>query len=46
MGDGVTERLVSDGDITEEVMAATRAMVPLRRLGSATDVAEAVCFRL
>lgn len=44
MGDGMTERLVAEGDFTEEVMAATRAMIPLRRLGSTADVAEAVCF--
>jgi NAD(P)-dependent dehydrogenase (short-subunit alcohol dehydrogenase family) len=44
MGDGMTERLVADGDVTDEVMAATRASIPLRRLGSTTDVAEAVCF--
>jgi NAD(P)-dependent dehydrogenase (short-subunit alcohol dehydrogenase family) len=44
MGDGMTERLVADGDFTEDVMAATRAMIPLRRLGSTADVAEAVCF--
>jgi 3-oxoacyl-[acyl-carrier protein] reductase len=44
MGDGMTERLLADGDFTAEVMAATRATIPLRRLGSTTDVAEAVCF--
>jgi NAD(P)-dependent dehydrogenase (short-subunit alcohol dehydrogenase family) len=44
MGDGMTERLVADGDFTEDVMATTRAMIPLRRLGSTADVAEAVCF--
>jgi NAD(P)-dependent dehydrogenase (short-subunit alcohol dehydrogenase family) len=44
MGDGMTERLVANGDFTEEVMAATREMIPLRRLGSTADVAEAVCF--
>jgi 3-oxoacyl-[acyl-carrier protein] reductase len=44
MGDGMTERLVADGDFTEEDLAATRATIPLRRLGSTADVAEAVCF--
>ena len=44
MGDGMTERLVADGDFTEEVLAATRRMIPLRRLGSTADVAGAVCF--
>jgi NAD(P)-dependent dehydrogenase (short-subunit alcohol dehydrogenase family) len=44
MGDGMTERLVETGDFTPEVMEATRKVIPLRRLGSAADVAEAVCF--
>jgi 3-oxoacyl-[acyl-carrier protein] reductase len=44
MSDGMTQRLVEDGDFTEEVMEATRKMIPMRRLGSAADVAEAVCF--
>jgi 3-oxoacyl-[acyl-carrier protein] reductase len=44
MADGMTERLLADGDFTEEAMAATRATIPLRRLGLTTDVAEAVCF--
>ena len=44
MGDGMTERLVATGDFTEKVMEATRQMIPMRRLGSSRDVAEAVCF--
>jgi NAD(P)-dependent dehydrogenase (short-subunit alcohol dehydrogenase family) len=44
MGDGMTERLLANGDFTEDVMDATRDMIPLRRLGSTADVAEAVCF--
>jgi 3-oxoacyl-[acyl-carrier protein] reductase len=44
MDDGMTERLVQTGDFTQAVMEATRKMIPMRRLGSSTDVAEAVCF--
>jgi 3-oxoacyl-[acyl-carrier protein] reductase len=44
MGDGMTERLVDTGEFTESVLEATRKMIPLRRLGSSADVAEAVCF--
>lgn len=44
MGDGMTETLVQTGDFTDAVMEATRKMIPMRRLGSSTDVAEAVCF--
>ncbi len=40
----MTEKLVETGDFTESVMEATRKMIPLRRLGAAQDVAEAVCF--
>jgi NAD(P)-dependent dehydrogenase (short-subunit alcohol dehydrogenase family) len=44
MADGMTERLVASGDFTPEVVEATRRMIPMRRLGAALDVAEAVCF--
>lgn len=44
MGDGMTRRLVETGDFTDSVMEGTRKMIPMRRLGSATDVAEAVGF--
>lgn len=44
MGDGMTQRLVDSGDFPESVMDATRKMIPMRKLGSAADVAEAVCF--
>ncbi|MFV0462586.1 MAG: SDR family NAD(P)-dependent oxidoreductase [Nostocoides sp.] len=44
MGDGMTERLMASGDFTEEVKEATRAMIPMRRLGAVVEVAEAVCF--
>lgn len=42
--DGMAERLVASGDLTEEALAITRGNIPLRRFGSAADVAEAVCF--
>jgi NAD(P)-dependent dehydrogenase (short-subunit alcohol dehydrogenase family) len=44
MADGMTERLTEEGDFTPEVREATKRVIPLRRLGSAADVAEAVCF--
>lgn len=44
MSDGMTQRLVDTGDFTDTVMDATRKLIPMRRLGSSTDVAEAVCF--
>lgn len=44
MGDGMTQRLVDTGDFPASVMDATRKMIPMRRLGLSTDVAEAVCF--
>jgi 3-oxoacyl-[acyl-carrier protein] reductase len=44
LGDGMTERLLERGEVSAEGMDATRAAIPLRRLGSAEDVAEAVCF--
>lgn len=44
MGEGMTERLIDEGDFPPEVVDATRSMIPLRRLGLAAEVAEAVCF--
>lgn len=44
MADGMTEQLVETGDFTADVMEATRAMIPMRVLGTAADVAAAVCF--
>lgn len=44
MADGMTGRLVDNGDFPEPVMEATRKLIPMRRLGSAVDVASAVCF--
>lgn len=42
--DGMAERLVAEGDLDEQALAVTRANIPLRRFGSARDVAEAVAF--
>jgi 3-oxoacyl-[acyl-carrier protein] reductase len=42
--DGMAERLMASGDLDERARAAARDNIPLRRFGSASDVAEAVCF--
>jgi NAD(P)-dependent dehydrogenase (short-subunit alcohol dehydrogenase family) len=42
--DGMAERLMASGDLDEDALAITRANIPLRRFGAASDVAEAVCF--
>lgn len=42
--DGMAERLIGSGDLSESDLEVTRANIPLRRFGSAADVAEAVCF--
>ena len=42
--DGMAARLISSGELGEEALAITRRNIPLRRFGTATDVAEAVCF--
>ena len=42
--DGMAERLIESGDLTEDDLQITRANIPLRRFGSAADIAEAVCF--
>jgi NAD(P)-dependent dehydrogenase (short-subunit alcohol dehydrogenase family) len=42
--DGMAARLIDSGDLSEEALAVTRRNIPLRRFGTATDVAEAVCF--
>ncbi len=42
--DGMAARLISSGELSEEALAITRRNIPLRRFGTATDVAEAVCF--
>lgn len=42
--DGMAERLIASGDLDERALAAARANTPLRRFGTAQDIAEAVCF--
>ncbi len=42
--DGMAERLMSSGELDERALDAARANIPLRRFGTAADVAEAVCF--
>lgn len=42
--DGMAERLISSGELSEEALAITRRNIPLRRFGTAADIAEAVCF--
>ena len=42
--DGMAERLIDSGDLSEVDLEVTRSHIPLRRFGSAADVAEAVCF--
>lgn len=42
--DGMAARLISSGDLSPEALDVARSNIPLRRFGTATDVAEAVCF--
>ena len=42
--DGASGRLISSGALSAADLDAGRARIPLARLGTATDVAEAVCF--
>ncbi len=42
--DGMAARLIASGELSEEALAVARRNIPLRRFGTATDVAEAVCF--
>ena len=42
--EGNAERLTADGDLDEKALDVARRNTPLGRFGSATDVAEAVCF--
>jgi NAD(P)-dependent dehydrogenase (short-subunit alcohol dehydrogenase family) len=42
--DGMAARLMDSGDLDQRALDAATANIPLRRFGSATDVAEAVCF--
>lgn len=42
--DGMASRLISSGDLDERALEVTRGNIPLRRFGTATDIAEAVAF--
>ncbi len=42
--DGMAERLIDSGELDERALEITRGNIPLRRFGSARDIAEAVCF--
>lgn len=42
--DGITRRLVADQEIDARDLAAAGARIPMRRLGRAEEVAEAICF--
>lgn len=42
--DGMAARLIDTGELSEEALAITRRNIPLRRFGTAHDIAEAVCF--
>jgi 3-oxoacyl-[acyl-carrier protein] reductase len=42
--DGMAERLISSGELSDADLEAAHRNIPMRRFGSAADVAEAVCF--
>ena len=42
--DGMAERLISSGELDDAALEITKRNIPLRRFGSARDIAEAVCF--
>ncbi|SED25051.1 SDR family NAD(P)-dependent oxidoreductase [Streptomyces melanosporofaciens] len=42
--DGMAARLIGSGDLDERALEVARGNIPLRRFGSASDIAEAVCF--
>lgn len=42
--DGMASRLISSGDLDERALEVTRGNIPLRRFGTAADIAEAVAF--
>jgi NAD(P)-dependent dehydrogenase (short-subunit alcohol dehydrogenase family) len=42
--DGMAQRLMSSGELDDAALEVTRSNIPLRRFGSAQDVADAVCF--
>jgi 3-oxoacyl-[acyl-carrier protein] reductase len=42
--DGMAVRLIANGDLDDRALDAARGNIPLRRFGTADDVAAAVCF--
>jgi NAD(P)-dependent dehydrogenase (short-subunit alcohol dehydrogenase family) len=44
LGDGMARPLIESGDLDERALDAAYGNIPMRRFGSARDVAEAVCF--
>lgn len=42
--EGMAAELIASGELDDHALEVTRDNIPLRRFGSATDVAEAVCF--
>ncbi|WP_435770560.1 SDR family NAD(P)-dependent oxidoreductase [Nocardioides sp. SYSU DS0651] len=42
--DGMAERLISTGELDDRALEVARGNIPLRRFGTAADIAEAVCF--
>jgi 3-oxoacyl-[acyl-carrier protein] reductase len=44
LSDGIAGRLLDSGEMNERDLAAASARIPLRRLGTAAEVAEAVVF--
>lgn len=42
--DGMAERLIASGELDDRALEVTRGNIPLRRFGSAQDIAEAVAF--
>ncbi|MFI5662780.1 SDR family NAD(P)-dependent oxidoreductase [Streptomyces sp. NPDC051684] len=42
--DGIAARLIEDGELDDAALQVTRRNIPLRRFGTAQDIAEAVAF--
>ncbi len=42
--DGMAERLISSAELDQDALDVTMSRIPLKRFGSAADIAEAVCF--
>lgn len=42
--DGMAERLINSAELDQSALDVTMSRIPLKRFGSAADIAEAVCF--